>query len=97
MGDATWKAIERKICAKFGGKRSGPTGKMGPDCVETAPFALQIKHRKNVPQWLTDAHVQCLNDAPRGTLPLLVLHPKGWAIGESLIVIRLATFIEWYV
>jgi len=97
MGDATWKAIERKICAKFGGKRSGPTGKMGPDCVETAPFALQIKHRKNVPQWLTDAHVQALNDAPRGMLPVLVLHPKGWAIGESLVIIRLENFVDWYV
>jgi len=97
MATMTWKNIERAICRRFGGERSGPTGKMGPDCIKTAPFALQIKHRKSVPQWLTDAYVQSMRDAPNGTLPVLVLHPEGWSIDESLVIISLSEFVEWYV
>jgi len=93
----TWKDVERKICRKFGGERSGPTGRMGPDCVNTAPFALQIKHRKSVPQWLTDAYAQAMRDAPSKCLAVLVLHPRGWSIDESLVVVNLADFVDWYV
>lgn len=97
MVDKTWKAIERKICARFGGERSGPTGRTGPDCINTEPFALQIKHRKSVPQWLTDAYAQSMRDAPSGCLAVLVLHPHGWSIDESMAIVPLGQFVDWYV
>jgi len=93
---ATWKNVERAICRRFGGERSGPTGRMGADCVNTAPFAIQVKHRKSVPQWLTDAYAQSMRDAPNGTLAVLVLHPAGWSIDESMVIVPLSEFVEWY-
>jgi len=92
---ARWKAIELEVCRVFGGKRSGPTGKDGPDCIHTEPFAVQVKHRDNVPKWLTDAMAQAERDAG-GDLATLVLHRKGDAVRDSLVIFRLRGFADWY-
>jgi len=75
---ARWKAVELEVCRMFGGKRSGPTGKDGPDCIHTEPFAVQVKHRDN------------------GDLATLVLHRKGDAVRDSLVIFRLRDFEGWY-
>ena len=91
-----WKAIERLICRKFGAERSGAVGKRGPDCKSgTKPFAVQIKHR-TVPQWLLDAMTQTVLDSPITWLPTLVLHPKHSSIDDSLVIIKLSDFEEYY-
>lgn len=95
MPPKTWKAIELAICRRFGGRRTGPVGKDGPDCVGTKPFAVQVKHRK-VPQWLLDAMTQAILDSPITWLPTLVLHPKGKSIDDSLVIIKLSDFEEYY-
>ena len=95
MPPSTWKKIELAICRRFGGSRTGPVGKDGPDCVGTAPFAIQVKHRK-VPQWLLDAMTQAVLDSPITCLPTLVLHPKGHSIDDSLVIIKLSDFEEYY-
>lgn len=92
---ARWKAIELEICRIFGGERSGPQGKHGPDCKGTGHYAVQVKHRK-VPQWLTDAVEQACKDARWQDLPLVALHPKGKSIDETLIIFRLSDFREWH-
>lgn len=37
-----WKHTERTVCRAWGGERSGPQGREGPDCKDT-PVAIQVK------------------------------------------------------
>lgn len=92
----TWKQIELKIAKVFGGKRAGPVGKDGPDVIECDPFAIQVKHGKQIPATIQKFMDQTVRDAPKGTLPTLIMHPYGRSIGESLVVFRLSDFREWY-
>jgi len=91
-----WKAIELEICKVFGGSRSGPVGKDGPDCADTAHYAIQIKHGRQIPKTIQKFMEQTLRDATQGSLPTLVMHAHGTAIDESLIVFRLKEFREFY-
>ena len=97
--DKPWKAFERWLCRRFGGSRTGPTGKDDSDCLGTHPFALEAKHRKEIPSWLRAAINQAeVNGMKRGSdwLPLVVLHEGGTRYEDSLVLLRLGTFLEWY-
>ena len=95
MPPSTWKRIELEICKLFGGRRSGPVGKGGPDCKGTGHYAIQVKHR-TCPKWLIDAMDQCKRDATVAELPTLALHPKGAPIGKTLIIFELDSWKEWH-
>ena len=90
-----WKAIELAICSAFGGRRSGPQGKEGPDCTGTGHYSIQVKHR-TCPKWLIDAMNQAVRDTIDGNLPTVALHPKGQPIEETLVIFRLKDFREWH-
>jgi len=92
---ARWKAIELMICRIFGGERAGKEGRHGCDCKDTGHYAVQVKHR-TCPKWLIDAMEQTIRDAEEGQLPVLVLHPKGANIHDSIVMIRLSEFREWH-
>jgi hypothetical protein len=80
----------------FGGERSGPVGKDGPDCCGTEPFAVQVKHGKQIPKKIQKYMEQTVGDCPEGLIPTLVMHPYGRSIDDSLVVIPLKDFKEWY-
>jgi hypothetical protein len=46
MGTA-WKAFELRVAKAWGGTRSGPTGRMGPD-VSGVPLAIQCKRTTRI-------------------------------------------------
>jgi hypothetical protein len=96
MPPKTWKKIELAICRIFGGQRSGPVGKDGPDCRDTFPFAVQVKHR-SCPKWLVAAMEQSVGDLPSDLwMPVVALHEKGTSIEDTMIIIPLKWFEEWY-
>ena len=97
MADKPWKRDERKICHKFGGERSGPTGIKGADCKYTPGFAIQIKRRKAVAQLYYDALDNVESVAKHCDVPIVVVHKHGTNIDDSIVMLRLSTFIEWYV
>lgn len=37
-----WKELELRVCRAWGGERSGPVGRDGPDCTNV-PVAIQVK------------------------------------------------------
>lgn len=98
MPDKTWKAVERRVAARFHSVRSGPLGKRDTDVLHPL-FAIEIKHRKRLPQWALD----CLQQArdgktATGKLPLTVMAGKGMATDDYLVTMRLADFLkvaEW--
>lgn len=91
-----WKAVELAICKLFGGSRSGPVGKDGPDCKDTGMFAVQVKHGKQIPKRIQAFMCQTIADSPEGMIPTLVMHAYGTSIDESLVVFRLKDFRGWY-
>ena len=85
-----------EICRIFGGERSGPVGKEGPDCRGTEPFAVQVKHGKQIPKKIQGYMEQTVADVPPCQIPTLVMHPFGKPISESLVVFRLKDIREWW-
>jgi hypothetical protein len=48
MPDKAWKVFERRVCRALGAERRGPTGRDMSDCDDTAPFSVEVKHRKRL-------------------------------------------------
>jgi hypothetical protein len=91
----TWKTIELKICRKFGGERAKKEGEHGPDCKNTYPFAVQVKHFE-FPDYLLKFMAQTVMQSKDDELPVLVMHPKGHSIGQSFVCMRLCDYEEWF-
>lgn len=82
-----WKRTERAIAKRLGGKRVGITGSATPDVV-TETLAVEVKHRKRLPGWLTAAVRQAaINGNDR--LPLVILHESGAHHENDLVVMRM--------
>jgi len=90
MADKTWKAVERAIAKRLGGERVGPSGKSTADVI-TPTLAVEVKMRRRLPAWLTDAMAQAAA-ASDGRLPILVLHQKGQRHDGDLVILRLSDF-----
>ena len=95
----TWKAVERKIAELFGTERTGPLGEKHPDALSEA-YAIEVKHRSKLPQWLKDAVAQAEeNGALRAPhkLPIVVLHEKHGEYDQCPVVVpSVERFIEWF-
>ncbi len=97
MTNATWKHTERAVARALGGERASKhgQGESTPD-VLTSAYAVEVKHRKELPAWLKEAMAQSVRNAPEGKLPLVVLHESGCRHGEDLVMMRLADFRDWF-
>lgn len=96
----TWKALERRLCEKFGGRRtplSGSNSQHGTsaDCIETdyPQYYLEIRLRQNFAH-----HTMFREDVEspakkEGKIPVLITHKKNSKLG-ALVVLRLNDFLE---
>jgi len=91
----TWKHAERRTADLLGGERVGPTGRATADVI-TDWAAVEVKHRKKLPMWIQKAVDQAVAAAGPRRLPLTVLHEKGQRYTESLVVMRLGDFADWF-
>lgn len=67
-----WKRQEREIAQILGGERMPNIGKSQADVI-AGPLAVQVKTRKQLPQWLWDAIEQARRDARNMQVPVVVL------------------------
>lgn len=88
MSDA-WKEHERRTARALGGKRLGATGRSNED-VDAGSIIAECKHRRALPQWLTDALAKIREHAGAGRLGIVVLHAKGKH--DSIVCLSLADF-----
>jgi len=95
MTDKTWKAVERAIAKRLGGRRVGCAGEATADVI-TNWLAVEVKTRKTLPRWLLAAIGQAVGAADDGRLPILVLHEKGRRHDDDLVVLRLGDFQAWF-
>lgn len=65
-----WKDLERRVCARLGGGRSGPLGKGCSDCTADVPFSVEIKRSQRdgppvLAKWIAQARSHsALEDKP---------------------------------
>jgi hypothetical protein len=75
---SAWKDLERRVCRRWGGERTGPVGRDGPDCVGT-PVAIQVKRTSRTTGGIMGSWVQQAKlDARRAGKPwVLVVGTPG--------------------
>jgi hypothetical protein len=101
---STWKVVENKILAYWGVRRRGAyvRGERGgkPDSPDSlVGWAVEVKHTKR-PQWnkIVDAVQQSEINAPSNNdIPVAVIHQEGTSYKDSLVVMRLEKFAEFFI
>jgi hypothetical protein len=93
---ATWKHAERQIAKRLGGRRVPVSGRAGQPDIAHPWLSIEVKHRRRLPQWLSVAMEQAEQSAAPGQLAVCVLHESGTRYGQSLVLVRLADFEEWF-
>lgn len=98
MADTAWKKAERQVAKRFGTEREGPMGEYWPDAISKS-YAIEVKNRDELPQWLHDAMDQAERNArlrAPDKLAILALHQRYQDYDKCFVVVRLADFIEWF-
>lgn len=91
-----WKHTERAIAALLGGKRVPITGRQRGDVPDVLhpDFSIEVKHRQELPGWLTEAMEQAVAAKHGKQLPIVVLHLKGRKHMDDLVIIRLQDILD---
>jgi hypothetical protein len=100
-----WKRDESEIARLLGGERVPVTGRergYRPD-VDHPWLAIEVKSWASLPQRVAEAMDQAEKAAAwakrreqRDKLPVAVIHGKSTRRGNSLVVIRLDDFLDWF-
>jgi len=94
--DKGWKQAERQVARIVGGRRvpvSGRTRGDAPD-IDHPRLAIEVKHRRKVPEWILDAMNQAEQSAILDQIPVVVLHESGQRYKQSLCVLRLEQLLR---
>lgn len=93
-----WKATERNTAAALGGQRVPITGRQRGDVPDVAHplWAIEVKHRKQLPAWLHDALAQARAAARGDQVPIAILHQHGQRGDNDYVVLRRKDFVELY-
>lgn len=96
MPNSYWKNIERRIARLFGTERIGTReGGPAPDFENSWVVGEVVCHL--IPEWILEELAQAEGrKTDREKLKLLVIHEKGQALDEALVVMRLGQFREWF-
>lgn len=89
----TFKGVERRLARRLNGDRTGHTG--GAD-VQTDWLSVEVKSRKQLPQWLRGAVAQAKRNAGVSQLAVAILHEVGRNHDGDLVVMTLRDFEEWF-
>ena len=97
MASRAWKEAEKGVAGLLGGRRVSNTklGLRSADA-ETPAYSVEVKSRKDLPNWLVNAVGQAHRNAAPGKLPLVVLHQVGCRRMNDLVIVRMDEFIEWF-
>ena len=98
MADKSWKAFERRLARRMGGKRIPVTGERdGADVVGGGPFVYQAKLRKGVPSYLRDWLRGIVAAGERcGSTGVVVWKQPGGRDDDALVLLRLKDWQSWH-
>ena len=90
----TFKGVERAIAKRLGGERVGHLG--GADVIVDDWLSVEVKSRKQIPQWIRDALNQSKRNAGISELPIVILHQVGQNHNGDIVILTLADFQNWF-
>lgn len=93
MPEKPWKRIERQEAEKLGGRRI-PCGTPGAPDVVSEWLCVEIKARKKLPAWITEAVRSARAKARPSQLGIAVLHEMREH--DSYVVLSRNDFIDWF-
>ena len=89
--DRSWKAFERRIARRVGGRRIPVTGERHGADVVAGPFCYQAKLRRGVPSYLRDWLRGIVAAGGRcGATGVVVWKAPGARDDDALVLLRLA-------
>jgi len=97
--DKLWKAVEREIMRRIGGKRIPITGRQRGDVPdgEHEWISVEIKTRKVIPKWIRNGmHQAQASNVMGNKLPIVFIHEQGTRYDDDLVVMRMKDFEDWY-
>ena len=98
MTDKSWKAVERRLCKIFGGKRRGAdfgsaeTGKN--DCIECDGWSIEIKHMLRPSFGIIEEDVRKAEERKehKDDIPIAIMKRKRSRDKDAIVCIRLEVF-----
>ena len=98
MADKSWKAFERRVAARVGGKRIPVTGERDGADVVAGPFVYQAKLRRGLPSYLRTWLQGIVEAGERsgGATGVVVWKAPNARDDEAVVVLRLADWADWH-
>ena len=101
VSDKSWKAFERRIAKRFGGKRRGAdygTADGGKNDIILDGWSIECKllSRPSFGQ-MVQAFDQAVAAGEPGDIPIAIIKKKFDADSNALVVMKLDEFMEWFV
>ena len=91
MADKSWKAFERRLAKRVGGRRIPVTGERDGADVVAGPFVYQAKLRKGVPEYLREWLRSIVAAGERtGATGAVVWKAPNARDDEAVVILRLA-------
>ena len=89
--DKSWKAFERRLAKRMGGRRIPVTGERdGADVIGGGPFCYQAKLRRGVPSYLLDWIRGIVGAGERkGSIGVVVWKAPRARDDDALVILRL--------
>ena len=97
MADKSWKAFERRLARRVGGRRIPVTGERDGADVIAGPFVYQAKLRRGLPSYLRDWLRGIVAAGERsGTTGVVVWKSPRALDDEAVVVLRLKDWQAWH-
>ena len=98
MADKSWKAFERRIAKRVGGKRIPVTGERDGADVVAGPFVYQVKLRRGVPSYLRAwlRGIVAAGERKGGSTGVVVWKAPHGRDDDAVVVLRLRDWQDWH-
>ena len=97
MADKSWKAFERRLAKRVGGRRIPVTGERDGADVVAGPFVYQAKLRKGVPSYLRDWLRGIVAAGERsGATGVVIWKAPNARDDDAVVVLRLKDWQDWH-
>ena len=98
MPDKSWKAFERRLAKRVGGRRIPVTGERDGADVDAGPFVYQCKLRRGLPSYLKDwlRGIVAAGERSGGATGVVVWKAPHARDDDAVVLLRLADWADWH-
>ena len=96
--DRAWKAFERRLARRVGGRRIPVTGERDGADVVAGPFVYQAKLRRGLPSYLKDwlRGIVAAGERSDGSTGVVVWKAPNARDDDAVVVLRLKDWQDWH-